>query len=120
MYRCLESRHKARIEGICELLGLGEFIRSLPNGLSTKLEEGGNNLSGDQRQRLAGQSLRSPVRGRCLRGEFARSLERALLAARRQAPAQARAKHLRSRHSLHHLSGLLLKLVNPWWARTET
>jgi ABC-type transport system involved in cytochrome bd biosynthesis fused ATPase/permease subunit len=56
MYRCLESRHKARIEGISELLGLGEFIRSLPNGLSTKLEEGGNNLSGDQRQRLAGQS----------------------------------------------------------------
>jgi len=43
----------SRIEGICELLGLGEFIRSLPNGLSTKLEESGSNLSGGQRQRLA-------------------------------------------------------------------
>jgi len=42
-----------RVEDICEILGLGEFIRSLPNGLSTKLEEGGSNLSGGQRQRLA-------------------------------------------------------------------
>jgi ATP-binding cassette subfamily B protein len=43
----------SRIEGICELLGVGEFVRSLPNGLSTKLEESGSNLSGGQRQRLA-------------------------------------------------------------------
>jgi ABC-type bacteriocin/lantibiotic exporter with double-glycine peptidase domain len=43
----------ARIEEICERLGLAEFIRSLPNGLSTKVEEGGSNFSGGQRQRLA-------------------------------------------------------------------
>lgn len=43
----------SRIEGICEFLGLGEFVRSLPNGLSTKLEESESNLSGGQRQRLA-------------------------------------------------------------------
>jgi ATP-binding cassette, subfamily C, bacteriocin exporter len=43
----------SRIEEICDRLGLGEFLRSLPNGLSTQLEEAGGNLSGGQRQRLA-------------------------------------------------------------------
>jgi ABC-type bacteriocin/lantibiotic exporter with double-glycine peptidase domain len=43
----------SRIEEICEILGLDEFLRSLPNGLSTQLEEAGGNLSGGQRQRLA-------------------------------------------------------------------
>lgn len=35
-----------------EVAGLSEFIRSLPNGLETRLDYQGANLSGGQRQRI--------------------------------------------------------------------
>lgn len=41
------------IEKICELCLADEFIKSLPMGYETVLEENGNNLSGGQKQRLA-------------------------------------------------------------------
>jgi subfamily B ATP-binding cassette protein MsbA len=41
------------IESAVSLAGLEPLIRSLPQGLSTKLEEGGRNLSGGQKQRIA-------------------------------------------------------------------
>ena len=47
---------QARIEQVivaAKLAGAEEFIRKLPNGYETIVEEGGSNLSGGQRQRIA-------------------------------------------------------------------
>lgn len=41
------------IETMCEKLGVDKFIKDLPLGYNTVLEENGNNLSGGQKQRLA-------------------------------------------------------------------
>lgn len=41
------------IETMCEKLGVDKFIKDLPLGYNTILEENGNNLSGGQKQRLA-------------------------------------------------------------------
>lgn len=41
------------IESTCHLCGIDNFIRSMPMGYDTILEENGNNLSGGQKQRLA-------------------------------------------------------------------
>lgn len=43
----------AEIKSACQLANAWEFIEKLPNGLDTKVGEGGSNLSGGQRQRLA-------------------------------------------------------------------
>lgn len=43
----------ALLERACKQANAWEFIRQLPQGLDTKLGEGGANLSGGQRQRLA-------------------------------------------------------------------
>ncbi|OZI06888.1 peptidase C39 [Siphonobacter sp. BAB-5385] len=42
-----------RILGLCQLLGISEFIEKLPNGFHTYLGENGASLSGGQKQRLA-------------------------------------------------------------------
>jgi len=42
-----------RIIGICQILGIDEFIEKLPNGFHTYLGENGASLSGGQKQRLA-------------------------------------------------------------------
>jgi ATP-binding cassette subfamily B protein len=44
---------RARIEHAARLSGADAFVRALPNGYDTVLEEAGANLSGGQRQRLA-------------------------------------------------------------------
>ena len=41
------------IEHVCKLCHADEFIRNMPAGYSSVLEENGANLSGGQRQRLA-------------------------------------------------------------------
>ncbi len=42
-----------RVQELCSLLGMEQFIDELPDRLYTKLSENGQNLSGGQRQRLA-------------------------------------------------------------------
>jgi ATP-binding cassette, subfamily C, bacteriocin exporter len=42
-----------RIVGICQLLGINDFIEKLPNGFHTYLGENGATLSGGQKQRIA-------------------------------------------------------------------
>lgn len=42
-----------RVNDIIKMLGLTEFVNSLPNGFETYLGENGANLSGGQKQRLA-------------------------------------------------------------------
>jgi ATP-binding cassette, subfamily C, bacteriocin exporter len=42
-----------RVIGICQQLGILEFIEKLPNGFATTLGERGAGLSGGQKQRLA-------------------------------------------------------------------
>jgi subfamily B ATP-binding cassette protein HlyB/CyaB len=44
---------KARIQQLARLAGADQFIRELPNGYDTIVEERGLNLSGGQRQRIA-------------------------------------------------------------------
>ena len=44
---------KEQIKAAAELSGLGDFIRCLPDGYDTSLTEGGGNLSGGQRRRIA-------------------------------------------------------------------
>lgn len=41
------------IENACKLVQMHEKISKMPNGYDTKLEEGGSNLSGGEKQRLA-------------------------------------------------------------------
>lgn len=41
------------LQRCCELANAWEFIQNLPEGLDTRVGEGGSNLSGGQRQRLA-------------------------------------------------------------------
>ena len=41
------------IENICRQCCIDDFIRTMPMGYNTMLEENGNNLSGGQKQRLA-------------------------------------------------------------------
>lgn len=48
-----ENITNEEIEKVCELCLADEFIKSLPMGYETVLEENGNNLSGGQKQRLA-------------------------------------------------------------------
>ena len=52
----------ARLQQACDELGLGPFIRSLPQGLDTELRERGANLSAGERQLLgvARVALRQP------------------------------------------------------------
>lgn len=40
------------IKRVCKLAQADEFIKELPNGYETKIEEGGTNVSGGQKQRL--------------------------------------------------------------------
>ena len=42
-----------QIEDACKAVGLDHFIRSLPDGYDTIIEERGSSLSGGQRQRIA-------------------------------------------------------------------
>lgn len=42
-----------RIVGICQMLGISDFIEKLPNGFHTYLGENGASLSGGQKQRIA-------------------------------------------------------------------
>lgn len=42
-----------RILGICQILGIIEFVEKLPKGFETPIGENGATLSGGQRQRLA-------------------------------------------------------------------
>lgn len=42
-----------KVIGICNNLGITEFVEQMPNGFNTYLGENGSNLSGGQRQRLA-------------------------------------------------------------------
>jgi ATP-binding cassette subfamily B protein len=42
-----------RVLGICQLLGISDFVEKLPNGFATHIGENGASLSGGQRQRLA-------------------------------------------------------------------
>jgi len=42
-----------RVIGLCQMLGINEFVEKLPNTYNTYLSEQGVNLSGGQRQRLA-------------------------------------------------------------------
>lgn len=42
-----------RILGICQALGITEFVKTMPQGFGTMLGERGANLSGGQRQRIA-------------------------------------------------------------------
>ncbi len=46
------SHKRARLIGACESAGLGGLIESWPEGLSTRIGEGGCMLSGGQRQRI--------------------------------------------------------------------
>lgn len=48
-----EDISNEKVEEICRLCFADEFIKSLPLGYETVLEENGNNLSGGQKQRLA-------------------------------------------------------------------
>ena len=48
-----ESITDEEIEEVCRLCYADEFIRKLPNGYTTTIEENGRDLSGGQRQRLA-------------------------------------------------------------------
>lgn len=48
-----ESISNEETEDICRKCGIDSFIRSLPMGYETVLEENGRNLSGGQKQRLA-------------------------------------------------------------------
>jgi ABC-type multidrug transport system fused ATPase/permease subunit len=48
-----ESIPDAKIEGVIEDLGLGEWFASLPDGLDTELESGGGGLSAGEQQLLA-------------------------------------------------------------------
>jgi ATP-binding cassette subfamily B protein len=47
------SASRERVETAARIAGADEFIRGLPDGYATVLEESGANLSGGQRQRLA-------------------------------------------------------------------
>lgn len=49
----IENIEEHEIEEVCRICQLDDFIRQLPNGLDTVLDENGLNLSGGQRQRLA-------------------------------------------------------------------
>jgi ABC-type multidrug transport system fused ATPase/permease subunit len=42
-----------RVLGICQILGIVEFVEKLPRGFETSIGENGASLSGGQRQRLA-------------------------------------------------------------------
>ena len=42
----------AELEAACRLAQADEFIRSFPDGYDTKIEQGGSNVSGGQKQRL--------------------------------------------------------------------
>ena len=48
-----ESITDEQIEAVCKKCFADEFIRALPMGYSTMIEESGNNLSGGQKQRIA-------------------------------------------------------------------
>ena len=48
-----EAISDEEVEEICRKCGIDSFIRSLPMGYETVLEENGRNLSGGQKQRLA-------------------------------------------------------------------
>lgn len=48
-----ENATDEEIEKVCEMCMANEFIKSLPNGYDTMLEENGTNLSGGQKQRIA-------------------------------------------------------------------
>ena len=48
---CEQIDH-SRIEGILEQLGLGKWVKSLPDGVDTRLAEAGGKMSGGQKQRI--------------------------------------------------------------------
>ena len=48
---CEQIDH-SRIEGILEQLGLGKWVKSLPDGEDTRLAEAGGKMSGGQKQRI--------------------------------------------------------------------
>lgn len=50
---CLQPEQEARIWELLEQVALREFVETLPDGLQAQLEEGGRNLSGGQRARIA-------------------------------------------------------------------
>jgi ATP-binding cassette subfamily B protein len=47
-----EDATDAEIEEACRLAQADEFIRAFPDGYDTRIEQGGTNVSGGQRQRL--------------------------------------------------------------------
>lgn len=47
------KKNEVEIREICELCGINDFVRKLPFGIYTVLEENGMNLSSGQRQRIA-------------------------------------------------------------------
>ncbi|MCQ2799332.1 MAG: ABC transporter ATP-binding protein/permease [Bacilli bacterium] len=47
-----ESATEEEIAKACEIAQVTSFLKDLPNGLETKLDEGGTNVSGGQKQRL--------------------------------------------------------------------
>jgi ABC-type multidrug transport system fused ATPase/permease subunit len=52
LYRCPDASPE-EIDRVCDLCGLDEVLQELPQGMDTRLTEGGTNLSLGQRQRIA-------------------------------------------------------------------
>ena len=47
-----EAATDAEIEAVCKLACADEFIREMPDGYDTQIDQGGSNVSGGQKQRL--------------------------------------------------------------------
>ncbi len=47
-----ENASQEEVERVCKLAQADEFVKALPNGYDTHIEQGGTNVSGGQKQRL--------------------------------------------------------------------